>query len=328
MSETPFLLGIDGGGTSTTAWLAAATDPTRILGRGSAGPSNIRAVGNESGLKNLDRAIQAAFEDAGLPRSPVAAACFGLAGADRETDRRVIEEWASRIRLAQQVRVVNDALPILYAADPAGCGVALIVGTGSLALGRNPDGRTFRAGGWGHLLGDEGSGYTLALAGLRAAARSADGRLPPTSLLPRFLQALDRTDPTGLVTAIYHPDMDRTRIASFARVVFEAAEAGDSLAFRIINEAALELVEMIAAVVRQLDFPVEDFPLALTGGVILNQPLLREASQGLLLRRSLPFREVRNIPHPVAGALVLAAQSYQDEDRNGQAENLNESSQL
>jgi len=328
MSETPFLLGIDGGGTSTTAWLAAATDPTRILGRGSAGPSNIRAVGNESGLENLDRAIQAAFEDAGLPRSPVAAACFGLAGADREADRRVIEEWASRIRLAQQVRVVNDALPILYAADPAGCGVALIVGTGSLALGRNPDGRTFRAGGWGHLLGDEGSGYTLALAGLRAAARSADGRLPPTSLLPRFLQALDRTDPTGLVTAIYHPDMDRTRIASFATVVFEAAESGDSLALRIINEAALELVEMIAAVVRQLDFPVEDFPLALTGGVILNQPLLREACQGLLLRRSLPFREVRNFPHPVAGALVLAAQSFQDQNRNGPAENLNESSQL
>jgi len=308
MAERQLILGIDGGGTSTTAWLAWEDDLKNPIGKGKTGPSNIRSVGVEVGLKNLDLGVQAAFDAAGITRATVTAAVLGLAGADREGDRKTIEEWAHGVRLADRVKVVNDAIPILYASDSSGVGVALIVGTGSFAFGRRADGCTIRSGGWGHLLGDEGSGYQIALSGLRAAARSADGREAKTELLPEFLRAFGCAEPMGLVTSIYRPEMDRTRIAELAVVVFDVARNGDPAAIRIIQEAAGELVAMITAVARQLGLTEVPFALGLTGGVILNHLELRDQLTGQLQRTGLKIDSIRPIADPVAGALIIARQ--------------------
>ncbi|HUR54577.1 MAG TPA: N-acetylmuramic acid 6-phosphate etherase, partial [Gemmataceae bacterium] len=217
------VIGIDGGGTGTIAILAARThNGWRRLGRGEGGPSNRQTVGTEAALASLDAAVDAAFRDAGKTRRPVRAACLGLAGAGREADQAVVREWAARVALAADVRVIEDAALLLATESPDGWGVAVVAGTGSMAYARGSAGRTARAGGWGHLLGDEGSGYAIAIAGLRAAARSADGRAPATPLTDRLLAALGLTRPEELVAAVYRGG-DRAGLAALAPVVLEAA---------------------------------------------------------------------------------------------------------
>ena len=109
------ILGIDGGGTKTVAFLAKMNSPEVIMGQGSAGPSNQRAVGPRIAMNNLDLAVQEAFNDAMRDRQTVAAACLGLAGADRQSDRSVVEDWAQGARLAYKVQVVHDAMPLRHA---------------------------------------------------------------------------------------------------------------------------------------------------------------------------------------------------------------------
>src|SRR5262249_58991441 len=111
------------------------------------------------GLRAWDEGVGGAFTGAGVGGVPVARACRGLAGAGRAEDRAVVLDWASRTNLAGSVEVVADAELLLAAGTPEGWGLALVAGTGSIAYGRTADGRVERAGGWGWLLGDEGSGH-------------------------------------------------------------------------------------------------------------------------------------------------------------------------
>jgi len=141
------VLGIDGGGTKTTALLADGEG--RILGRGFAGSSNYHTIGLAAAGEALLEGIRAAFAEAEEAPRPVAAACLGLAGVDRPEDRELIRAWAREARVAEEVLVVNDGAIVLAAGTPDNWGVAVISGTGSIAWGRNPDGATARAGGGG-----------------------------------------------------------------------------------------------------------------------------------------------------------------------------------
>ena len=134
------LLGVDGGGTATEAWLAEPG--CRVLGRGTSGPSNAKAVGLEAARRALDAAIRAAFDDAGLEPAPVDVACLGLAGFDRPDDRKILTGWANEARWADRLVLVNDGDLVVAAGTPEGWGVGVIAGTGSIAVGRTPDGRT------------------------------------------------------------------------------------------------------------------------------------------------------------------------------------------
>ncbi|HZN36463.1 MAG TPA: BadF/BadG/BcrA/BcrD ATPase family protein [Pirellulaceae bacterium] len=303
-----FVIGVDGGGTKTAAWLASLVDDT-ILGRGQAGPGNPRAAGFEVAQANIAAAVAAAFDDAKLSRQAVAAACFGLAGAGREVEQQLIADWALGRRIAKKVRVCGDAELILAAASPENCGVALIAGTGSLAWGRNQAGETTRCGGWGYLLGDEGSGYAIALAGLRAAMRAADGRGPTTGLLPAFLRELGAATAPELIGKVYSPEMTRERLAGLASVVFEYRST-DEVAQRIVADAAGELAAMVTTVATELKLPPQGYMLAISGGVLLNQ--LNYLEQFLFTLwahthsgESQPARCVK-VEEPVRGAVALA----------------------
>ncbi|MBI3461734.1 MAG: N-acetylmuramic acid 6-phosphate etherase, partial [Planctomycetes bacterium] len=178
-----FVLGIDVGGTSTTAVLARlmpGRDPEPI-GRGTAGGANPLTIEWSYASAELIRAIDGAFRSAGWTLCvPIGAVCIAAAGAGRPEQEGHLREWAQNRRLANQVIVVHDAEPVLAAGSPKGWGVAVIAGTGSFVFGRNPDGATARAGGWGPLLGDEGSAYAIAVEALRAIAQDADGCGPRT----------------------------------------------------------------------------------------------------------------------------------------------------
>jgi N-acetylglucosamine kinase-like BadF-type ATPase len=307
VSSTPLLLGIDGGGTKTIAWLAPLDDPsnTVVLGSGIAGSGNPRAAGFETAQANIQAAIAGAFAEAGLPPTTAAAACFGLAGAGREIEQERIAAWAMQQRLAKIVRVTVDAEPILAAASPDNFGIALICGTGSLAWGRNAAGQMARAGGWGYLMGDEGSAYAIARAGLVAATRAADGRGPATEILGRLQRALGAATPEELIDRIYAPETTRERLASLAKIVFDAA-GSDAVALEIIAAAAGDLAQMVATLCERLSLPIAGYTLALAGSVVLNQEALREQMlQRLTAQKCIPSTTCL-IAEPVRGAIAIA----------------------
>lgn len=267
-------LGIDGGGTATRAVVVDCGGVVR--GRGTAGGANQEVIGADAAAEAIHAAARAALAEAGA-EPPVRAAWIGLAGVDSLDAAEVLRPVLAP--LAGHLRITNDGeLPL--GALPGGVGVALIAGTGSVVLGRNAAGRTARAGGWGHIFGDEGSGYALGVAALRAIARAADGRGEPTALTPAVLRVLEVDMPTALIARVHHT-WDRPEIARLALLVVAAAEAGDDVARAILLQAAGELADQVRAVMRAraLDGPAggdhAQIPLALGGGMLLDAPAYR-----------------------------------------------------
>lgn len=323
MSDSPpLLLGIDGGGTSTTTWLAAESG--QILGRGKAGPSNAKAVGRDAARAALGDSIAAAFREANLDQRPAAVACLGLAGFDRPEDRVLLEGWAGTDHWADRLVLVNDGDLVLAAGTPDGHGVAVIAGTGSISVGRAPDGATGRAGGWGHLIGDEGSAYSVALAGLKLVARRLDGReslnvlrakgvREPVAVpvdggpLARHLcAALGIDAPSGIVSAVYAEGMDRTRLAALAPAVVAAADEDPDVRGWILEPAGFELGQAVRATALSIRWSERVLPLAMAGSFLLSTPIVAEAMSDYL-RRFVEAEIVSTpVPEPALGAVTLA----------------------
>jgi len=316
LSETPvWLLGVDGGGTSTEAWLAEPG--CKMLGRGKSGPSNAKAVGLEAARRALDVAIRAAFEDAELVPAPVAVACLGLAGFDRPGDRQVLAGWAKEARWADRLVTANDGDLVIAAGTPEGWGIGVIAGTGSIAVGRTPDGRTARAGGWGHRIGDEGSAYAIVLDALRLVVRRADGRDPPPDnhdvLTERLCAALGVTQASQIVTAIYAPDFDRARMAALAPEVLAACATCPEDAQRLLAPAGGALGEMVVAVARSLGWSSGALKLGAAGGFLLSAtPVLQAMTDGLASEGY--DVALTLVPDPVRGAVLLAERALAGED--------------
>jgi N-acetylglucosamine kinase-like BadF-type ATPase len=299
---TELLLGVDGGGSKTSALIADRSGA--VLGCGRSGTSNYQAIGFMAATTALDQAITRAREDAGLTNTPCfAAACLGIAGVGRPADRSLLDAWMLEHRIAERYLIVNDAELLLAAGTPEGWGIGLIAGTGSICYGRTPDGRTARAGGWGYLLGDEGSGYDIALRALRLATQTADGRAGARMLLDAVLDHWQLRDPSELIPHVYHSGMDRVALASLAAVVARQAEAGDRDARRVLEDAADELARMIKVVADQLE--TREPPIALGGGLLGASPSLRAM---IVVAHDLRAGPVAYVDEPVHGAMVIARQ--------------------
>lgn len=304
------VLGIDGGGTSTHAMLSNPRG--QVLGEGIAGPSNAKAIGAEAARQALDQAIAAAFADAEIDRGPVEIACFGLAGFDRPEDHALLRDWSSAGLWANRLMFVNDGELVLAAGTPDGFGAAVIAGTGSIAVGKGTNGQTARAGGWGHLLGDEGSAYQVALAGLRLVAQRDDGRSPKPSLptlADGICKAVGVAEPRHLISAIYSGEFDRTRLASLAPVVVASAEDDPEVLETILKPAGRELARAILAVVRAINWsPNDTLPLGMAGGFLLQAEPVQQAMVDELTAVQGMYWGVRPsaVPEPALGAVVLA----------------------
>ena len=307
------VLGVDGGGSRTVAWVAARGDcagPT-VLGRGTAEASNPQSVGLDRAVENLDRAVAAALADAHVAPGPLAAAVLALAGSDRERNQEAVKRWAEKRQLARSVRIVHDAVPVLAAGSPEGWGIALVAGTGSFAFGQSREGRSCRAGGWGFLFGDEGSGYAIAVAGLRAAAQAADGRGPATRLLGAFLEHLQLPSPEALIPIVYRIAGDRAAVAALAEVVLKTAGQNDATARELLDQAARDLAQLVAAVARRLGLAGAACPLAFSGGVLVNSTRLQICLASYLAELGLRPDPVVHVAAPVAGAVKLALEQSQ-----------------
>ena len=282
------VIGLDIGGSKTHGIRAVDGEP---VAEAVAGSANLAAVGAVAAGRQLD-AVFARLGTAGVD-----AVCAGAAGADGE------ESVATAVRLIServpgaQVSVVHDARLVL-AAEGLDAGVALISGTGSVVWGRRADGTHARAGGWGHLLGDEGSGYRVAVEAVRHALDRMDTGAPVDPLTTTLLDACGLTAREQLIDFFY-TRQDRRYWAQHAPLVVTLAGQGDPAACAIVADAADALATIASRVLDRLDRPG---PVVLGGGFAVHQPLLQTA-----VRERLAGTEVRVLTAaPVTGAVRLA----------------------
>jgi len=264
-------LGVDGGQSGTTAVIGDETG--RILGTGEAGPCNHAAAGE--GRAKLERAIAgsvgAACAQAGLDAAAVRfeAACFGMSGGP--DDKREILAAALRV---ERLVVTDDAVIALAGAIGTGQGIITIAGTGSIAFGRNPAGRTARAGGWGYIFGDEGGGFDIARQAARAVLRLEEGWGPPTVLRETLLGATGSENANQMLHRFYTGEWPRSRVATLARLVDGAAVEKDAVARAILRGAAQQLAMLAGAVREELWAPGAELEIAYIGGVFQSRLLL------------------------------------------------------
>ncbi len=277
------VLGIDGGGSNTVCVLMNWNG--EVLHRSVAGPSNYQTIGMKATFHALKSAINGAV--CSHHRPTIAAICLGLAGVDRPEDFQVIG------KLVQQLR--SDNLPLVWALQPdkivicsdsaialAGAtsnntGIVTIAGTGSMVFGRNQQGETKRAGGWGAMLGDDGSAYYLAIQGIRAALRSADGIIGETILKEKFREHLNLDKLQDIIPLLYRSNWGVKEIAALATIVDGAAAEGDTVSCGIIEAGVEELVLTTKVVIDALFKQDEEFELATVGGVWQGSELMRQS---------------------------------------------------
>lgn len=265
-------IGIDGGGTRTTA--VAIDGEGRELARLHGGAGLVRSTDPTAGAAALADLAERTLRAAGAA-PPAVSICCALAGAGREKDRLALAAALQREAITERIRIVTDLDAAFHDAFGNGPGILLIAGTGSIAFGRTARGRTARVGGWGSLLGDEGSGYALGLAALRASLRAYDGRGEPTSLLPTIMRRLLLDSADELIH--WAAAATKAEIAALAPTVIDAAAAGDPVARRCRDLAAHELVEHLRTLASTLAPWSEPPLLALAGGLIAPGRPLRPA---------------------------------------------------
>lgn len=302
------LLGIDGGGSKTTAQVATVDgDP---LGTGRRGASNYQAVGLDAALAALNGAIHAACEEAQIEQDWIAAICLGLAGVDRPEDQAIFADWLAARMPGIDSIIVNDAHLLLAAGTPAGWGIALICGTGSICIGRSPHGNLVRVDGWGHILGDQGSGYAIGRLSLQAAMKAYDGRGPATVLLQAILDHWQLPHAEALIARVYQQQASTTEIAALSRLTDAAAEAGDPVARALLGSVAQELALNVATAAQRLDVQ-GPIPCALAGGVITRSEIVHSMFMHAAEERGLVLSPVQQVHEPVTGAVKLAQRLFE-----------------
>jgi glucosamine kinase len=291
------IIGVDAGGTKTVGLLADESGAVLRQSRG--GGANLVAHGELAVEKSLYQIFEALDVD-----GQVAAICLGIAGVDRDEDKALLHAMLRRLGFRHQpVEIVNDAHIALVAGAPEGSGIVLVAGTGSIAYGVDREGKTARSGGWGYLLGDEGSAFWLGHAAVRQGIRSADGRGPRTTLYERICKEVGVDHPSGLVKWFYDQELSRYRVAQLASLVQIAADEGDEQARALLDQAAQHLARAARAVARQLTF-TEPYSLVLSGGAFKACPSLCPRVEASL---DLPLAEVVRLEaEPATGAVRLA----------------------
>jgi N-acetylglucosamine kinase-like BadF-type ATPase len=295
--------GIDGGGTKTAVVLVdeSGTEQARV----ETTTSNAAVVGHDAAGSVLRQALVDALEMIGAAATKISGAWLGLSGSDRPEDHRRLKPYVAD--LVHEIRMTNDA-ELILGALPDSVGLAIVSGTGSIAFGRNANGERARSGGWGQIIGDEGSGYDLARRMFEAYARHIDGRGPGTTLTARLTAELALAEPFQLIAHVYDPATTKGDLASLSRLVIEEANAGDQVANEIITGSALQLVETASAAARRLGF-TESLPIAMTGGMLVHIERFRAVViDGL--QRQWPTLDVHIVDDPAltaARAIALAA---------------------
>jgi glucosamine kinase len=299
--EPRYVLGVDGGATKT---LAAVLDVAGgRLHLGHAGPSNEDSAGTGAGGAAVLEAAKEATSNAGIGLEDLNAAVLAVAGTDTNAIARHVHEQAPSSWI-----VVNDVVGAWATATGAAPGIGVISGTGSNVFGVGEDGRAWRAGGWGHVLGDDGSGYWLGVRSLAAVLHDRDESGPKTALSEAALRFFDAEDVEALVALVYGKPLSKSEIAAFAVETAKLAEQQDAVAEALYRDAAAELAAQISAVVRNTALRGR-FPVGLIGSAFKAGPVFVDPVVAAVEEIAPDARVAVIETAPVAGALMLALSS-------------------
>ncbi len=301
-------LGIDGGGSKTSCLIG---DETSVLGVGTGGPSNVVRVGEQQAREALTTAIRQACRVANIESSQISSACVGLAGAARPEIsglvRGIVAEVISGENKPAEIKVVGDMVIALEAAFGSGPGVIVIAGTGSIAYGRNSEGQTARAGGWGFAISDEGSGHWIGRTAVAAAIGSRDEdpgqNVPLIEILLKSwrLETIEQLVPAANATP--PPDF-----AALFPSVLVLADSGDRIARDVLSQAGAHLATLAGTLLRRL-FPNSGAVLvAMSGGVFASSAQVRQVFYNTLGSAHPSASLNPSVIEPVRGALALARQ--------------------
>jgi len=319
----PYVLGIDGGGSKTVCVLM--DDSGQVLGRGEAGGSNYQSIGIEATFKSIEFAINTATNEARqiINTITIEAICLGLAGVGRASDIEVVKNLVQELQnskilpinwalQAENIVICNDAFIALVGGIGHDVGIVVAVGTGSIVFGRNQQGNTKRVGGWGYILGDEGSAYKIAVAGMNAALKSYDGREIATCLVDAFKQHLNLEKIEDLIEVIYRRQWGVKQIAALAPIVDLAAASGDEVANNIIDDAVKELVKATSTVIDAIFSANSVLEVVTTGSVWRGRCKIHERFVASLVNKFPNVNVIFSRYEPAYGAGLLALQTTQN----------------
>ena len=297
-------IGVDGGGTRTRA-VVMDVDGKELIR--TEGPSSlINPVNLQDTIDVITRVCREAICEVEA-MFPVSVLWAGIAGAGNDSLRSMVKDGLQDAGIAKAVHVGTDADAAFHDAFGSGSGILLISGTGSAALGRGVNGSEVNVGGWGALLGDEGSGYAVGMMALRAVVQGEDGRSIKTQLGGPILEKLAVGHIEDLMAWV--AIASKSDIAGLAPLVCAQAEAGDEVASTIIENSVDHLIDHVLTVVKRLS-PWPDRPMiALTGGLIEGDGLLRQ--KVLTSMQSLSCQACDLVVDATRGAAHLAIASVE-----------------
>lgn len=265
-----FIIGIDGGGTSTQGKLS--NGQFEILTSAETGATNYHNVGRETAKSRLGELLSDLCQKHGIDLDQVDGICFGGAGVDTEADHKVLETLFRELGCTCELMIVNDAVTALAGGNSSTTGAVIISGTGSIIYGQL-GGKKARCGGWGQLIDDGGSGYALGLAALKGIMESYDFRRKPTKLWRAVKEQLGVQNEEDIIHFLYHPQTGKERIAAIAPLVIQLAEE-DELASEILHRGIRDLIKLVSGLMAQLG--ESEFSLALAGSLLIKSDFYRD----------------------------------------------------
>lgn len=289
-----FIAGLDGGGTKTT--LLYKYKNSNLISEKTFGPFNLNGIGKEA-FTYLIKEIASFLDE----RGECVALCIGASGSSNKKMDEIIDSVFSSSKI-QNWKVVGDNEIALEGAFDGKAGIIVICGTGSICFAKCGDSTLLYSGGWGHLLGDEGSGYALARDALKAVTALIDGYGKETVLFKLLKDELAIFDRSSIISFVY--SSDKKRIATISHLVEKAGRMGDEIALEIILDNAYRLALTVNSVSQKQ--PKGEKRVALCGGIISNDTLLRKYLIEEIVKLDKDVEIVEPLFTPEYGALRLA----------------------
>jgi N-acetylglucosamine kinase-like BadF-type ATPase len=303
-----FVIGVDGGGTKTLG--AISGEDGKIFAQTEVGSTNHHSNPIETVRGNLNDLVSSLLKSAGASAEDVACICLGMAGVDRPEDKPLITNMVHEFLPKAEVIPVNDGVIALVGGALKPFGIIVISGTGSIAFGINKQEQRARSGGWGHILGDEGSGYVIGLRGLRAVCRAHDGRAKSsTALRDIVLRHLGIERPEQILGWVKANQGSKAEIGALSRLVFEAHEQGDATATQILKEEAVELAEAARAVAENIFHGESGYQIVVGGGNLRKSQAYFDLFKAAVAERLPGINVIRPRREPVEGAVIYALQN-------------------
>lgn len=294
--------GIDGGGTQSRLGICDETD--RLIAQVKGGSTNRYAVGFDAACDNLRDLIQKLKIESGIDVQNCVAGCFASAGMSTEQETEDFRRFFTGEGIRCPLYLCNDALAALAGGTGTAEGIIVVSGTGSIAAGLDKNGRTARAGGLGHLIGDEGSGFKIGLDGIKAAAAALERRGERTILAPMLFNHYGVNTIRELFPFLY-TNFDKSRVASFSPCVFQAAQQSDAVATHILTTAAQDLSLLTRSVYGAL-FDGTEAEVVFSGGILEHQSSFAKLTAAYICDALPQVRIICRRFEPVVGACILA----------------------